>query len=102
MKSINRVYVGLFLVTLTILPVSLRAESVGFPKDSPAFTVEVPAGWKAEYIATPDSLMLADASLSNSFMAVAMAERHRGHRQGQRDCCPHEIPRERYEGEHFE
>lgn len=29
---------------------SLRAEPVGFPKDKPALTIEVPAGWKVDWI----------------------------------------------------
>jgi hypothetical protein len=74
MKPINRFVTGLLLIAAILLPGSLRAESVGFPKDNPAFTVEVPSGWKAEYMATPNSLMLMDASLSNSFMAIAMGE----------------------------
>ena len=74
MKTTNRFCLAFLVIVSTLLPLSLRAESLGFPKDKPAFTLEVPAGWKAEYIATPNSLMLADASLSNSFMAVAMAE----------------------------
>lgn len=74
LKPTHRLSIGLLLIVSTLLPVSLRAESVGFPKDDPAFTVEVPTGWKAEYIATPNSLMLMDASLSNSFMAIAMPD----------------------------
>jgi hypothetical protein len=29
---------------------SLRAETVSFPKDKPAFTIDLPAGWKADWI----------------------------------------------------
>ena len=74
MKPTIPLAIGLLLVASSLVPLSLRAESVGFPKESPAFTIDVPAGWKAEYNATPNSLMLMDASLSNSFMAIAMSE----------------------------
>ena len=43
-----------------------------FPKDKPAFTIEVPAGWKADYNLAPSSVFVADAELKNSFMAIAM------------------------------
>lgn len=48
------------------------AETIAFPKDKPVFTIEVPSGWKAEYNATPVSVMVADGELKNSFMAIAM------------------------------
>ena len=74
MKSTCRLYAGLLLGIAILLPTSLRAESVGFPKDNPSFTVEVPAGWKAEYNATPNSLMVMDAALNSNFMVIAMPE----------------------------
>ena len=33
---------------------SLRAETVGFPKDKPVFTIDLPSGWKADWIEAGD------------------------------------------------
>src|ERR1043165_3184414 len=33
---------------------SLRAETVGFPKDKPVFTIDLPSGWKADWIGAGD------------------------------------------------
>jgi hypothetical protein len=39
-----------FLLLLSVgLTASLRAETVGFPKDKPALTIYVPAGWKVDW-----------------------------------------------------
>jgi hypothetical protein len=46
----RRLSIALLLVASTILPVSLRAETVSFPKDKPAFSIDVPAGWKVDWI----------------------------------------------------
>ena len=74
MKPINRIGTALLLIVSTFVTRSLHAETAGFPKDKPAFTVEVPAGWKVDYNEAPPSLFLADAELKNSFMALVMAE----------------------------
>jgi len=43
----------LSLIFLLLLPVgltaSLRAETVGFPKDRPVLTIDVPTGWKVDW-----------------------------------------------------
>ena len=72
MKSISRLCVACLFSTM--LSVFAHAESIGFPKDKPAFTIEVPAGWKADYNPSPNSVFVADAELKNSFMAIAMPE----------------------------
>jgi hypothetical protein len=33
---------------------SVRAESVGFPKDKPVFLIDLPSGWKADWIEAGD------------------------------------------------
>ena len=49
---------GVFTAFLVFLSTSfasaLRADSVGFPKDQPAFTIDLPAGWKADWIEAAD------------------------------------------------
>jgi hypothetical protein len=72
MNISGRLSLTLFLAASTFVAAPLRAESIGFPKDKPVFTIEVPSGWKAEYNATPASVMLADAEMKNSFMAIGM------------------------------
>jgi hypothetical protein len=74
MKPTSRFGTALLLVVSTLVTGSLHAETAGFPKDKPVFTVEVPTGWKVDYNPAPPSLFLADAELKNSFMALAMAE----------------------------
>ena len=72
MKSISRLCVACLFSS--VLSVFAHAESIGFPKDKPAFTIEVPAGWKTDYNPTPNSVFVADAELKNSFMAIAMPD----------------------------
>jgi hypothetical protein len=44
-----------FLVISAGLVAPLRAETVGFPKDKPAFTMDLPPGWRADWIEAGDS-----------------------------------------------
>jgi hypothetical protein len=74
MKPTLRLCAVLFLVLSTIATPSLRAETAGFPKEKPVFTLEVPAGWKIDYNLSPPSMFLADPELKNSFMVLPMAE----------------------------
>jgi hypothetical protein len=74
MKPTNRFGVPLLFAVSIFAAGSLRAETAGFPKDKPAFTVEVPAGWKIDYNPAPPSMFLADAELKNSFMVLPMPE----------------------------
>jgi hypothetical protein len=70
MKPRSRLCLAVLFSTLLSGPV--LADSIGFPKDKPAFTIEVPAGWKADYNPTPSSVIVADAEMKNTFMAIAM------------------------------
>jgi hypothetical protein len=54
MKMSSRVSTGLLVLLSICFVVSLKAESVGFPKDKPAFTIDLPAGWKADWIEAGD------------------------------------------------
>jgi hypothetical protein len=74
MKPNDRFCAALLLFISTIAATSLRAERAGFPKEKPVLTLEVPAGWKIDYNATPPSVFLADPELKNSFMVLPMAE----------------------------
>ena len=40
----------LAFVFFLLLAVSVRAETVEFPKDNPALSIELPAGWKADWV----------------------------------------------------
>jgi hypothetical protein len=48
-KPTRRLSLTLLLLSVG-LTASLRAETVGFPKDKPAFSIDVPAGWKVDWI----------------------------------------------------
>jgi hypothetical protein len=59
---------------------SLRAESVGFPKDQPAFTINLPSGWKVDWIEASDlpggprlQLMAGDGEADLSIKALAQS-----------------------------
>ena len=54
MAQNHRFCIALLVLFSTSLAVSLRAEPVGFPKDKPALTIDVPAGWKADWIEAND------------------------------------------------
>src|SRR3954462_10993250 len=54
MKMYPRVSTALLVLFSTGFAASLRAESVGFPKDKPVFTIDLPAGWKADWIEAGD------------------------------------------------
>lgn len=74
MNPLHRFGAALLLTVSIFATGALHAETAGFPKDKPVFTVEVPAGWKLDYNEVPLSLFLADAELKNTFMALVMAE----------------------------
>lgn len=50
MTATHRLFIALLALFCAGLAPSLRAEAVGFPKDKPALTIEVPAGWKVDWI----------------------------------------------------
>ena len=50
MKPTYRLALALLLLFSVGFTASLRAETVGFPKDKPVLTVDVPAGWKVDWI----------------------------------------------------
>ena len=54
MKISTRISAALLVLSLTCFAASLRAETVGFPKDKPVFTIDLPAGWKADWIDAGD------------------------------------------------
>ena len=54
MRIFPRVSAALLVLCWTCFTASLRAESVGFPKDKPAFKIDLPAGWKVEWIEASD------------------------------------------------
>jgi hypothetical protein len=68
LSSARRLAVALstfaFLLS-TFAAASLRAETIKFPKDSPALSVDLPAGWKAEWV-TGDAAKLGGERLQFS------------------------------------
>ena len=50
MKTTSGLLLALLILISAGIAAPLRAETVSFPKDKPALTVEVPAGWKADWI----------------------------------------------------
>ncbi|MFZ1221317.1 MAG: hypothetical protein WAO00_18650 [Chthoniobacterales bacterium] len=54
MKVSSRMLAVLLVLFSAGFVPSLRAESVGFPKDKPVFTIELPSGWKADWIEAGD------------------------------------------------
>jgi hypothetical protein len=48
--SARRLAVALLLFLAAGFPVSLRAETIKFPKDNSALSIDLPAGWKAEWV----------------------------------------------------
>src|SRR3954470_10128453 len=54
MKIYPRVSTALLVLLSMCFASSLRAESVGFPKEKPVFTIELPSGWKADWIDAGD------------------------------------------------
>jgi hypothetical protein len=57
--------VTLLLLVAAAFPLSLRADTVKFPKDNPALSVDLPAGWKAEWV-TGDAAKLGGERLQFS------------------------------------
>jgi hypothetical protein len=54
MKLSSRILTALLVFLATCFAPSLRAETVGFPKDKPVFTIDLPSGWKADWIEAGD------------------------------------------------
>jgi hypothetical protein len=54
MKLSSRILIALLVFLATCFAPSLRAELVGFPKDKPVFTIDLPSGWKADWIEAGD------------------------------------------------
>lgn len=54
MKISRHVSATLVVLWFAGFAASLRAEPVGFPKDKPAFTIDLPSGWKADWIEGSD------------------------------------------------
>jgi hypothetical protein len=54
MKMSSRVSTTLLVLLSICFVVSLKAESVGFPRDKPIFTIDLPPGWKADWIEAGD------------------------------------------------
>lgn len=54
MTQTHRLSTAFLVLFCTSLAPSLRAEPVGFPKDQPAFTISLPAGWKVDWIEASD------------------------------------------------
>lgn len=47
-KPTSRLSLALLLLFSAGVTASLRADTVGFPKDKPVLTVDAPAGWKID------------------------------------------------------
>ncbi len=73
-KSATRLSLALLVLFCVGFTASLRAETAGLPKDKPAFTVDMPAGWKADYNAAPNAVFMGDADLKNTIMVMPMAQ----------------------------
>jgi hypothetical protein len=69
-----RLSLAFFLLLSAGSAVSLQAETAGLPKDKPVFTVELPAGWKADYNTAPNGVFMGDADLKNTIMVMPMAQ----------------------------
>lgn len=54
MKMSLRPFSALLALFSVCFALSLRAEPVGFPKDKPVFTIDLPTGWKADWIEAND------------------------------------------------
>jgi hypothetical protein len=54
MKISRRTFSALLALFSACFALSLRAEPVGFPKEKPIFTIDLPAGWKADWIEAND------------------------------------------------
>jgi hypothetical protein len=50
MRSVNRLTTALLVLSTAGFASSLRAEPVGFPREQPALTIDLPEGWKADWI----------------------------------------------------
>jgi hypothetical protein len=84
MKISSRIPTALLLLFSTCFAASLKAESVGFPKEKPVFTIDLPSGWKADWIDAGDlaggprlQLLAGDGDADLSIKALpASAEIH--------------------------
>lgn len=50
MKTTSRLSLALLILISAAVAAPLRAETVSFPKDKPTLAVDLPAGWKADFI----------------------------------------------------
>lgn len=54
MKMSSPVSTALLVFFSVCFATSIQAEPVGFPKDKPVFTIDLPSGWKADWIDAGD------------------------------------------------
>jgi hypothetical protein len=66
----NFVSIALLLLFSAGITSSVRAETAGFPKDKPAFTVDVPSGWTVTHAPDGSFLMVGDGMNNVSFLSV--------------------------------